>query len=106
MWFLTLRSGFYSVVLHAAVLTLLVVNFDSPRPPVFKPRPPENIVEAVKVDDKEVEKELQRLRDQEKAKEQALENKLKAIEKKASETEKKRKAEERRLAAAREKRAT
>lgn len=103
MWFLTLRSGFYSVVLHAAVLTLLVVNFDAPRPPVFKPRPPENIVEAVKVDDKEVEKELQRLRDQEKAKEQALENKLKAIEKRASETEKKRKAEERRLAAAREK---
>jgi len=103
MWFLTLRSGFYSVVLHAAVLTLLVVNFNAPRPPVFKPRPPENIVEAVKVDDKEVEKELQRLRDLEKAKEQALENKLKAIERKANETEKKRQAEERRLAAAREK---
>ena len=103
MWALTLRAFLYSLAMHAVVIALLIVNFDYVRQPVIKPGAKENIIEAVTVDDKAVERELQRLKNLEKEKQQALENKLKAIEKKASETEKKRKAEEQRLAEAKRK---
>ena len=103
MWALTLRAFLYSLAMHVVVIALLIVNFDYVRQPVIKPGAKENIIEAVTVDDKAVERELQRLKNLEKEKQQALENKLKAIEKKASETEKKRKAEEQRLAEAKRK---
>ena len=80
MRFLTLRSFLYSLALHVIVITALVVNFDSVRRPVFKPQPKENIVEAVTVDDKAVEKELQRLRELEQEKQRAMEKKLKDLE--------------------------
>ena len=104
MHFLTLRSLLYSLALHVVVITALVVNFDAERQPVFKPRPQENIVEAVTVDEKEVEKELQRLREQELEKQRAMEKKLKDLEQQASAVEKKRKEEEKRKQAAERKR--
>lgn len=104
MRFLTLRSFFYSLALHAVVISALVVNFDAARKPVFKPRPQENVVEAVTVDEQEVEKELQRLREQEQEKQRAMENKLKELEEQASAAEKKRKEEERKKQAAERKR--
>ena len=84
MGFLTLRSLLYSLALHAVVITALVVNFDAPRTPVFKPKPVENIVEAVTVDDQAVEQELQRLRELEQEKQRAMEKKLKDLEQQAS----------------------
>ena len=104
MRFLTLRSFLYSLVLHVVVITALVVNFDSARRPVFKPQPEENIVEAVTVDDKAVEKELQRLRELEQEKQRAMEKKLKDLERQADAVEKKRKEEEKRSRAAERKR--
>ena len=104
MGFLTLRSLLYSLALHAVVITALVVNFDAERTPVFKPKPVENIVEAVTVDDEAVEKELQRLRELEQEKQRAMEEKLKELEEQASAVEKRRKEEERKKQAAEQKR--
>ncbi len=104
MGFLTLRSLLYSLALHAVVITALVVNFDAERTPVFKPKPVENIVEAVTVDDEAVEKELQRLRELEQEKQRAMEEKLRELEEQASAVEKRRKEEERKKQAAEQKR--
>lgn len=104
MRFLTLRSFLYSLALHSVVISALVVNFDAVRQPVFKPRPQENIVEAVTVDDEAVEKELQRLRELEQEKQLAMEKKLKELEEQTSAVEKKRKEEERKKQAAEQKR--
>ena len=104
MHFLTLRSLLYSLALHVVVITALVVNFDAERPPVFKPQPRENIVEAVTVDEKEVEKELQRLREQELEKQRAMEKKLEDLEQQASAVEKQRKEEEQKKQAAEQRR--
>ena len=101
---LTLRSLLYSLALHAVVITALVVNFDAQRKPVFKPHPQENIVEAVTVDEEAVEKELQRLREQELEKQRAMEKKLKDLEQQASAVEKKRKEEEKKKQTAERKR--
>ena len=104
MGFLTLRSFLYSLALHAVVISALVVNFDAEREPVFRPRPVENIVEAVTVDDQAVEQELQRLRELEQEKQRAMEEKLKELEQQASAVEKRRKEEERKKQAAEQKR--
>ena len=104
MRFLTLRSFLYSLVLHVIVIAALVVNFDRVRQPVFKSQPGENIVEAVTVDDKAVEKELQRLRELEQEKQRVMEEKLKDLERQADAVEKKRKEEEKRSRAAEQKR--
>ena len=104
MQFLTLRSLLYSLALHAVVISALVVNFDAERTPVFKPQLQENIVEAVTVDEREVEKEIQRLREQEQEKQRAMEKKLKDLEQQASAVEKKRKEEEQKKQAAERKR--
>lgn len=104
MGFLTLRSLLYSLALHAVVITALVVNFDAERTPVFKPKPVENIVEAVTVDDEAVEQELQRLRELEQEKQRAMEEKLKELEEQTSAVEKRRKEEERKKQAAEQKR--
>ena len=104
MRFLTLRSFLYSLALHVIVITALVVNFDRVRRPVFNPQPRENIVEAVTVDDKAVEKELQRLRELELEKQRAMEKKLKDLERQTDAVEKKRKQEEKRRTEAEQKR--
>ena len=104
MGFLTLRSFLLSLALHAGVIAGLVVNFDAPRTPVFKPEPADNIVEAVTVDDRAVEKELQRLRELEQEKQRAMEKKLKDLEQQASAVEERRKEEEKKKQAAERKR--
>ncbi len=104
MKILTLRSFLLSLALHSVVIAALVVNFDSPRTPVFKPEPQANIVEAVTVDDQAVEKELQRLRELEQEKQRAMEKKLKELEEQASAVESRRKEEEKKKQAAERKR--
>ncbi len=100
MRYLTLRSLLYSLLLHGVVVAALVVNYDATRKPVFTPKPRENIVEAVTVDERAVERELQRLKELEQEKQRAMEQKLKDLEVLAeAEEAKRREAEQRKVAA-------
>lgn len=94
MKLLTVRSLFYALLLHAVVIAALVINYDAVRQPVFKPKPEENIVEAVTVDEREVELELQRLKELEQEKQRAMEKKLQDLEELAQAEETKRRAAE------------
>ena len=103
MKLLTLRSLFYALLLHAVVIAALVINYDAVRQPVFKPKPEENIVEAVTVDEREVELELQRLKELEQEKQRAMEKKLQDLEELAqAEETKRREAEKKKQAAERQ----
>ena len=103
MRYLTLRSLLYSLLLHGVVVAALVVNYDATRKPVFKPKPRENIVEAVTVDETAVERELQRLKELEQEKQRAMEQKLKDLEVLAeAEEAKRREAEKKKQAAERQ----
>ncbi len=108
-WFLRTRSLVFAVLLHVIAVVLLLVSFEFTSETVqLPPGNDVNIVDAVSIDKKEVEKELALLKKIEadkKAAEQArlkeLEEKEKAAERKARELEKKRQEEEKRLAEAR-----
>ncbi|MCY4282669.1 MAG: cell envelope integrity protein TolA [Gammaproteobacteria bacterium] len=106
MKLLTLRALCYSLLLHGVVIAALVVTLDdAARTPVFKPRPQENIVEAVTVDDQAVEQELQRLQELEQEKQRAMEQKLKDLEELARvEETRQREAEQKKQAAERQRR--
>lgn len=95
----------FSLFLHTLLVAVLVFSMDSGSRQVIKPPPQVNIVEAVTVDEKQVEKELKRLRDidneklaREKKQQQELERKLKDLQDKAANVQKTRKAEEQKLA--------
>jgi len=92
------------VLIHVAAFGLLVVSLDMGARTLHKPTA--EIVNAVAIDNREVEKELQKLREideQKQKKQQQAEEKLKAAEKKLADAEKKRRAEEKQLADARKK---
>ena len=95
----SVRSVFLSVLLHMGAVALLVVSIDM-NTRTFRQSHPE-IVQAVTVDSKEVEKELQKLRDledQKLKKQQEAEKKLKEAEQKLAAAEQQRKREEVQLA--------
>ncbi len=99
------RSFFLSLLLHGLLIILLLFSVDTTVRQVAKPVQPVNIVKAVAVDKKQVEKELKRLQDieQEKIakelkKQKQLERKLKELESKTAKAKKKRKNEEKKLA--------
>ena len=94
---LTFKSSLLSILLHVAAVLLLVLSFDFTSRQV-KPAPQINAVEAVAVDSTQVEKELQRLKDLDAAKEQEKLEKQRLLERQAREAETKRKTEEQRLA--------
>jgi colicin import membrane protein len=99
--FLTLRSFLLSIVLHGLAAALLVMSFDFT--PKLEPvaAVPINIVEAVKVDAREVEAEVEKLRAADRRKEderKKLEKQVADMQKKAAAAEKQRKAEELKLA--------
>lgn len=107
-----ISSFFLSLVLHFVLAVFLVFSFDTPTRKVPKPAPQVEIIQAVSVDAKEVEKELQRLKSNEEKKKTAeqkkqkeLEKKLRDLEKKAKSAEKSRKTEEKRLAELKKKKA-
>lgn len=98
---ITFRSGFYSVLLHAVALVLLLVSVEFAPQPTTRFKPQNNIIKAVTVDSKQVEAELQRFKQIEKDKvnkQKVLEKKLKELQRKTVSAEKKRKAEEKKLA--------
>lgn len=105
-------SFFISLVLHAVFAGFLVFSIDTPVRRVVEAPPQVNIVEAISVDSREVEKELQRLKDIEKEKiakqekqQKELEEKLRQIQEKTNRAEENRRAEEQRLAELRKKKA-
>ena len=97
MTFTSTRFLLYSVILHAAIAGLLFVNVDI-TPTKIKPQEIPNIVKATAVDNKQVEAELNRLKEIERKKQEDMERKLNEIKKKADESERKRRNEEKRLA--------
>ena len=98
-----LTALFYALLLHAIVIAALVINYDAVRQPAFKPRPEENIVEAVTVDEREVALELERLKKLELEKQRAMEKKLQDLEQLAqAEETKRREAEKKKQAAERQ----
>jgi colicin import membrane protein len=98
-------SFFMSVLLHGLLIGLLIFGVDTPVRKVIKPAQQVNIVKAVSIDKKLVEKEIVRLKEIEKEKftkeikrQEALEKKLRDLNKKTARAEKKRMAEEKKLA--------
>ena len=102
-----LQSGLFSITLHIALLGMLVISFDFAGKPLLPPpRPNQDIVKAVTVDNEQVQQELQRIKDAENEKlkqQQELEKKLKDLQSRAARAERQRKEEEKRLADAKTK---
>lgn len=97
----TFRSFIYSLLLHTAALALFIVSIEFTPETLFPRASETRIVNAVTVDEKQVQAELDRLQEIEKSKarkRQELERKLAEIEKKTAAAEKQRKVEEKRLA--------
>lgn len=99
-----LKAFSFAVLIHVAAFSLLVVSFDMGVRTINKPAA--NIVNATAIDNKAVEKELQKLKDideQKKKKQQQAQEKLKQTQKRLAAAERKRRAEEKRLAETRKK---
>jgi colicin import membrane protein len=100
---MTLRAFVLSFILHVVMLGLLVFSFDFQKKELVIQ--PQDVMKAVSVDSKQVEKEISRLRDIDQKKEQAekkkqqdLEQKVRELEAKAHAAEKQRTSEEKQLA--------
>lgn len=100
MRFLTLRSLFYSLALHALIGAALISNFNLAHRPVLPPPPRQDIVEAVAVDSQAVEEELKRLKELEDREQRAREKRLKELDQQAGAAERKRKEAEKQTQAA------
>lgn len=95
-WLAVARPLLFSVLLHIFLGVVLIFSFEfTPAPPPTLPKV--NIVKAQSVDKAAVEKELKRLADADKAKQEAEKKKQRELEKKAEEAKKKRLEEERKL---------
>ncbi len=103
MRFLTLRSLFYSLVLHALIGAALISNFNLAHRPVLPP-PPQDIVEAVTVDSQAVEEELKRLQELEDRERRTREKRLRELDQQAGAAERKRKEAEKKTQAAEQRR--
>ncbi len=107
-WLLRIRSLAFSILLHVLAAVLLLISFDfSAKPIQLPPVDNVNIVDAVSVDKKEVEKELKRLKQTEADKKAAEKKRLQELEarekkarEKAEELKQKRLQEEKKLAEA------
>jgi colicin import membrane protein len=100
-----LRAFFISLLLHGLMIGLLVFSVDTTVKKVALPVAQVNIVKAVTVDKKQVEKELKRLKEieqdkfkKEKKKQQELERKLKELENKTAKAKRNLKKEDKKLA--------
>lgn len=95
-WFLTFRSSFLSLLLHLVVIGLLIISFTNTPEPKVKPKHI-NIVDAVTVDKKQVDAELNRIK---KAEQEKLDKQKQELEKLRKQTE----AEKEKVRAAEKKR--
>ncbi len=111
-WFDRLLSFIYSIGIHVILAGILIFSFAFVPEPVSPPPAQVDIVQAVAVDERKVEAEINRLkevekkkRDAEAARQQELKKKAEAEKKKAEAAKKKRQAEEKRIAELRKQRA-
>ena len=102
-WFTTLSSTVLSLVLHLVVGVLLIFSFEFTPKPKTQIRQDVNVVQAVVIDKKQVDLELERIRKIEEEKHKKEKQRLDELEKKANNLEKKRKEEEKKLAEAKKK---
>jgi colicin import membrane protein len=100
---MTLRAFALSLVLHIVMLGLLVFSFDFRKQELVIQ--PQDVMQAVSVDSRQVEQEISRIREieqekkaAEKSREQELEAKVKELERKAKAATEQRNEEEKRLA--------
>ena len=100
-WLVRLRSITCSLLVHVLAVALLLLSFDFAARPIRPQHQNINIVNAVSVDKKEVEKELQRLKNLEEEKSRAEQKRLAELEKQAQELKKLRAEEEQKLKEAR-----
>ena len=94
MKFVTLRSVLYSLLLHVFAIGLLVINMETPVNPLPPPRSNAKVINAVTIDEKQIEAEVNRLKEADRKKQQ---KKLNEIKNRAAKAERERKAEEMRL---------
>jgi len=97
-WFTTLSSSVLSLILHLVVGVLLIFSFEFTPQPKSHVRQDVNVVQAVTVDKKQVELELDRIKKIEEEKHKKEKKRLDELEKKAKNLEDKRKKEEKKLA--------
>ncbi len=102
-WFTTLSSSVLSLILHLVVGVLLLFSFEFTPQPKTQIRQDVNVVQAVVIDKKQVDLELERIRKIEEEKHKKEKQRLEELEKKANNLEKKRKEEEKKLAEAKKK---
>ena len=102
-WFTTLSSTVLSLVLHLVVGVLLIFSFEFTPKPKTQIRQDVNVVQAVVIDKKQVDLELERIRKIEEDKHKIEKKRLDELGKKARNLENKRKAEEKKLAEAKKK---
>jgi colicin import membrane protein len=102
---ITIRALFYSIVLHVAMAALLLLNLNLVPRKIVQPAVDINIVQAVTVDEQQVQQEIDRIREADRQKQEAeqkkqqeLEKKLGELQKQTAAVEQKRKTEEKRLA--------
>ncbi len=91
------RALVYAVLVHLFVIAVIVFSMDWS---AFtdKPKPAVKIVEAVAVDEKKIEKQIQNLKDQERRKKLAEDQRQKKLDKEAQDAKRARELEEKRLA--------
>ena len=97
-WFTTLSSSVLSLILHLVVGVLLIFSFEFTPQPKSHVRQDVNVVQAVTIDKKQVELELDRIKKIEEEKHKKEKKRLDELEKKAKNLEDKRKKEEKKLA--------
>ena len=102
-WFTTLSSTVLSLVLHLVVGVLLIFSFEFTPQPKTQIRQDVNVVQAIVIDKKQVDLELERIRKIEEDKHKIEKKRLDELGKKARNLENKRKAEEKKLAEAKKK---
>ena len=95
--FSKLKSFFSSIGLHIAIGLLLVISFEFAPQPKQAPPKKVNIINAVSVDQKLVEAELNKLKQAEAEKKKAEEKRKQKLEEEARQAEEKRKQEEKKL---------
>ena len=102
-WFTTLSSSVLSLILHLVVGVLLLFSFEFTPQPKTQIRQDVNVVQAVVIDKKQVDLELERIRKIEEEKHKKEKQRLDELEKKTNNLEERRKEEEKKLAEAKKK---
>jgi colicin import membrane protein len=101
-WWIRIRSIWYALALHIIAAALLVFSFSFTEP--IKPSHMDiSIVNAVTVDKAQVDKELQRLKQEEEQRVEELQKQTEAEKKKAEDLKKQRQEEEKKLLEAQKK---